>query len=507
MRKETSAKETGRIGIIGAGPGGLSCAMLLAHKGFNVTVFEKKDDVGGRNALFKSGDFTFDLGPTFLMMKFVLDELFELCGRKSTDYLQFKMLDPMYQLSFPEFDIQMSCNKERMKQELHRVFPGNDQGLERFYSRERKRYEKILRSLHKDYSSLTSFLSPKLLAALPSLFFGGSIFDHLGGYFKEEKLRICFTFQSKYLGMSPWECPAAFTMIPFVEHEFGIYHTIGGLNQISKAMAKVIEEDGGVVLPRTKVERILTEGRKACGVQLESGETTRFDELVVNADFGYAMNELIDPKLLRKYSPDNVKKKRFSCSTFMLYLGVDKQYVAPHHNIVIAENYRANIDDIYNGRLSEEYSFYLQNASVTDETLAPPGKSTIYLLVPVPNNFSETDWNKEENKFRDNLLETVEKRTTMRDIQDHIEVEHSITPIDWEQKYNVYQGATFNLAHNLSQMLYFRPHNRFDELRNLYLVGGGTHPGSGLPTIYISGVVTAGLISKEYGIRIGRESS
>ncbi len=189
----------------------------------------------------------------------------------------------------------------------------------------------------------------------------------------------------------------------------------------------------------------------------------------------------------------------------MLYLGVNKKYFTPHHNIIIAKDYRANIDDIYKGRLSKECSFYLQNASVTDDTLAPAGKSTIYLLAPVPNNFSNIDWNKEEKDFRENLLEAVERRTPMVDIRDHIEAEKMITPNQWERDYNVYMGATFNLAHNLSQMLYFRPHNKFDELKNLYLVGGGTHPGSGLPTIYISGFVSAGLISKEYGLRIARK--
>lgn len=505
MSKERTGEKTGKIGIVGGGPGGLSCAMLLAHKGFDVTVLEKGDEVGGRNSILKLGDFRFDVGPTFLMMKHVLDELFELCGRKSTDYMEFKLIDPMYQLSFPDFNIQISCDKERMKEELNQVFPGNEKGLEYFYSRERKRYEKIMRNLYKDYSSLLSFLSPNLLTALPSLFLGGSIFDNLGRYFQEERLRVCFSFQSKYLGMSPWECPAAFTMIPFVEHEFGIYHVTGGLNQISKAMAKVVEEEGGVVLTRTTVGRIITQGKKATGVQLEDGKTIDFDELVVNADFGYAMTKLVKPELLSKYSPNNLEKKRFSCSAFMLYLGVDKKYTAPHHNIVIAENYHANLDDIYRGRLSEEFSFYLQNASITDDTLAPAGKSTVYLLAPVPNNRSSIDWSKEKEGFRENLLEAVERRTSMVDIKDHIEVERIITPNQWEQDYNVYIGATFNLAHNLSQMLYFRPHNRFEELENLYLVGGGTHPGSGLPTIYISGFVTAGLISRQHGLKIVRK--
>ncbi len=501
MQNKNFNNQPPKIGIVGGGPGGLACGMLLAHNGFDVTLLEKGEGVGGRNALLKAGNFRFDVGPTFLMMKFVLDELFKLCGRKSTDYLKFRLLDPMYQLSFPDFNIQMSSNKEKMKNELNRVFPGNEKGLEHFYSRESKRYQKIMRNLYRDYSSLLSYLSPKLIAALPSLFFSGSIYENLGRYFEDERLRICFTFQSKYLGMSPWECPAAFTMIPFVEHEFGIYHVIGGLNQISKAMATVIEEEGGTVLTNREVEKIVIRGRTANGIQLKGGDTVWFDELVVNADFGYAMTKLIKPALLSKYSSNNIRKKRFSCSTFMMYLGISKKYTAPHHNIIIAEDYRANLDDIYGGSLSKEYSFYMQNASVTDDTLAPPGKATIYLLVPVPNNFSQIDWGREKEAFKENLLEAVEKRTPMDDIRDHIEVEEIITPYQWEHDYNVYEGATFNLAHNLSQMLYFRPHNRFEELKNLYLVGGGTHPGSGLPTIYISGLVTARLIMKKYGLQ------
>jgi len=208
------------------------------------------------------------------------------------------------------------------------------------------------------------------------------------------------------------------------------------------------------------------------------------------------MTNLFEPDKIKKHSPEKLEKKKFSCSTFMLYLGIDKKYDAPHHNIFFADDYRQNITDIGEGRLSEDFSFYVQNASVTDDTLAPKGKSAVYVLVPVPNNRSNIDWDNKEMEYREKVLDTVEERTQMKDIGDHIEIEKTITPKHWEEDYNVYIGATFNLAHNLSQMLYFRPHNRCGELKNLYLVGGGTHPGSGLPTIYISGIVTAGLISK-----------
>ena len=496
IQKNDNLTGKGKIGIIGAGPGGLTSAMLLAHKGFDVTVFEKADEVGGRSAQITLDHFKFDTGPTFLMMKHVLDEIFESCNRKSTDYITFKLLDPMYQLNFQDFTIQMSSDKEKMRSEIDRVFPGTESGLSKFYSRERKRYERIIKNLYRDYSSITSFLSPKLVAALPSFFLGGSIFDNLGNYFEDEKLRVCFTFQSKYLGMSPWECPAAFTMIPFVEHEFGIYHVMGGLNQISKAMARVVEEENGKIITGVNVKKIVTSGKKVTGLQLDDGKIINFDKVIVNADFGYAMSQLFEPNKIKKYSPEKLKKKKYSCSTFMLYLGVNKIYDAPHHNIIFANNYRSNIKDIQEGRLSEDFSFYVQNASVTDNTLAPKGKSTVYILVPTPNNRSNIDWNSEESSFKEKVINVVEERTQMKDISDHIETEKTITPKQWEQDYNVYIGATFNLAHNLSQMLYFRPHNRYGELKNLYLVGGGTHPGSGLPTIYISGIVTSALISK-----------
>jgi phytoene desaturase len=497
MSNSNKAPKKGKIGIVGAGPGGLTSAMLLAHKGFDVTVLEKADVVGGRSAPIKLGGFTFDTGPTFLMMKHVLDEVFKSCDRDSSDYLTFKRLEPMYQLDFSGRTVQIYSDKEEMKAELRRAFPGSEKGLDKFYSRERKRYEKIISNLYREYSSLLSFLSPKIISAIPTFFSGGSIFDNLGNYFDEEELRICFTFQSKYLGMSPWECPAAFTIIPFVEHEFGIYHIEGGLNQISKAMAEVVEEEKGKVIKGKNVEKIVTSKNKVTGVQLEDGSLMNFDKVIVNADFGYAMSNLFEPNIIKKYSPQKLEKKKFSCSTFMLYLGVNKKYPTPHHNIIFAEDYRQNLEDIKEGRLSEDFSFYVQNASVTDDTLAPKGKSAVYVLVPTSNKRGNIDWDKEETPFKEKVLDAVEKRTSMTDIRAHIEIEKVVTPKTWERDYNIYIGATFNLAHNLSQMLYFRPHNKYEELKNLYLVGGGTHPGSGLPTIYISGIITAGLISKK----------
>lgn len=490
-----------KIAVIGAGPGGLSAGMILAHRGFDVTIFEKEATVGGRNAPVKIGDFRFDTGPTFLMMKFILDEMFEEIGKKSKDYMDFYRLDPMYRLKFDDKEVLPTDNHEKMEKEIDAKFPGSGKHFKRFMKKEKVRYEKMFPCLQVDYSGTFSFLKPKLLNALPFLGLGESIWNNLGKYFKQDKLKLSFTFQSKYLGMSAWECPAAFTIVPYIEHAFGIYHVKGGLNMISQGMAKAFAEEGGKLRLSTPVKRILTEGKKAKGVELANGEKFEADEVVVNADFSYSVTELFEKGLIKKYTKDNLIKRKYSCSIFMMYLAVDKVYNIPHHNVFFAPDYKQNVKDIFvNLKLSDDLSFYIQNASVTDPTVAPAGKSTIYVLVPVPNLKGKIDWKSETPKLREKVLGLIEKRTELKDIRQHIVGEKINTAENWRDDYNVFLGATFNLGHNLSQMLFMRPHNRFEEVENVYLTGGGTHPGSGLPTIYESGRISCNLICKKYGV-------
>lgn len=488
-----------RIIIVGAGPGGLTAGMLLSHKGFEVEIFEKNNAVGGRNAAINLNGFLFDTGPTFLMMNFILEEIFEMTNRKLSDYIEVKQIDPMYRLKFNDLEFTPTNNRDAMKKLIADKFPGNENGYDEFLKKISLQYEKMYPCLKMDYSHFSKLFSKNMINALPYLSLGKSLYDNLGKFFKNELLKLSFTFQAKYLGMSPWECPAAFTMIPYVEHKYGIYHVIGGLNKISHAMQKAVEESKGKVHFNKTVKKLIIENKKVEGVILEDGTKVYGDEVVVNADFAYSMSSLVEKDLLKKYTPTKLKNKRYSCSTFMLYLGIDKKYEIPHHNIFFANDYRKNINDIFNNpKLSDDMSMYIQNASISDSTLAPKNSSTIYVLVPVPNNKNPIDWNKEKHIFRNKVLNLIVQKTEMKDIKEHIIAEKIITPKDWQDDYNVFFGATFNLAHNLTQMLYFRPHNKFEELDNCYLVGGGTHPGSGLPTIYESGRITADLISKKY---------
>ncbi|MEM9400055.1 MAG: phytoene desaturase family protein [Verrucomicrobiota bacterium] len=491
-----------KIAVIGTGPGGTAAAMLLASHGYQVEVFEKQPYIGGRNGALKQGDFTFDIGPTFLMMKEALEEVFNLSSLKIEDHLDLREIDPMYRLRlgdgrdfFPSrLDTESTANQ------IDQLFPGNKAGYKNFLKHEKKKFEHLAPCLKAPYESFFDLLTPNIFKALPFLDAHTSLFNHLGRYFKEDELKICFTFQAKYLGMSPWECPGIFSLIPHLEHSGGVWHPIGGLNQISNSMARCAEKMGANIHLNNGVKRILIKNKKAVGVELESGDKIDTDYVVMNADFAHAMHKLVDPQYLSRWSPDQLKKKKYSCSTFMLYLNVDKRYETPHHNILFARDYKKNITEIATTQiLSDDPSIYIQNACVTDPTLAPDGKSAVYILAPLPNNASEIDWEKEAPEYRDKILSIAEERGNMPGLRQHILDEKVITPSDWESKYHVHLGATFNLAHNIGQMLLFRPHNRFEEFDNCYLVGGGTHPGSGLPTILESARISSELILKRDG--------
>ncbi|MBD3346130.1 MAG: phytoene desaturase [Chitinivibrionales bacterium] len=486
--------------IIGAGPGGLTAGMILAKRGYKVTFCEKENTVGGRNTAIQLGSYTFDTGPTFLMMTFILREVFELAGKKLEDYCEVVPLDPMYKLAFADRGIYPTSNHEEMRNRIAEQFPGDQYGYDAFLKKEGFRYKMMYPCLQKPYSNFRSNFSPALLKAIPFLSLNKTLYQNLSDYFTDEELKVAFTFQAKYLGMSPWECPAAFTIIPYIEHAFGIDHIIGGLSRISDAMAAVAMDHGAQIRLNAPVKKIIVANRKARGVELENGEKIEADQVIINADFGYAMTHLFEPGIIRKYAPHRLRKKKFSCSTFMLYLGIDKRYDEPHHQIIFAENYKNNITDIAQRKvLSDDMSIYVRNAGAVDTTIAPDGHSAVYVLVPVPNNKSSIQWNDETIQMeREKVLDRICKRTSMHDLREHIIEEKIITPSDWENDYNLFLGATFNLGHNLTQMLYFRPHNKFEEVDNCYLVGGGTHPGSGLPTIYESGRISANMISGVY---------
>ncbi len=489
-----------KVTIVGAGPGGLTAGLLLASKGYDVNIYEKQSQIGGRNSFFKIGDYIFDVGPTFFMMKDVLETIFEKIGEELENHVEITRLDPLYRLKFADGrELYPSPDKDKMKKTMENFSPGSFQGYLKYLEKEKKKYDKLIPCLSIPYGKITDFLSPRLVTAIPYLDAHTSLYNVLSRYFHDPQTITAFTFQAKYIGMSPWTAPGTFSIISYIEHGGGIYHITGGLNRLSISMAEIINKAGGKINLSSPVKEIIVENGKATGVELYNGKIERSDYVIINEDFAYAMKEIVDPKNRKKWTDEKIASKEYSCSTFMLYLGVNKEFKdIAHHSIVFAKDYKKNVDEITTSKvLSKDYSFYVQNASVTDKTLAPEGKSSIYVLVPVPNNKSNIDWDKEKLLLRNSVIEDLETRGGYKGIKDSIEEEMIVTPKDWEENHSVYLGATFNLGHSVNQMLLYRPHNEFEEFKNCYLVGGGTHPGSGLPTIYESGRISAELIFKK----------
>lgn len=488
------------VAIVGAGPGGLACAMLLAANGYQVDLFEKQPVVGGRTSQLKLGAYRFDRGPTFYMMPQLLEELFQAAGRQLKDYVDIAPVDPLYTLQFSDLQFRPGASQAETMKVIEQAFPGESAGYERFMQDERNKFNHLMPLLQTDFSSWTQLLSPYVAKAIPYLHATESVYERLSKYYKDERLKLAFTFQAKYLGMSPWECPGTFTMLSYLEHEYGLHHPIGGVNQLCSAMARVIKEYGGRIHTGTSVHRVLTDGKRAIGIQLEDREKLEYDHVVLNADFGTAMTKLFEPGVLHKYSARKVASKKYSCSTAMLYLGVKRKLDLPHHLVRFPADYRTNVEDIFmKGKLSEDPSLYVHNPSVLDPTLAPEGHSSLYVLMPTANCAAPIDWRSHKERLRERMYTILEEQLGLSGLEGDVEEELLWLPDDWRDQLDVYEGATFNLAHHLKQMTLFRPHNRFEELNKVWLVGGGTHPGSGLPTIFESGRITARLMMKEDG--------
>ena len=511
---------TPHIAVVGAGPGGLTAAMLAAASGCRVTLFERRETVGGRTSRVEvrgsnGMDYRFDRGPTFYLMPYVLDEIFAAAGRRLVDHAELTRLDPMYRLIIGRKDgrepltLDATQDIEAMSRRIARVNPADGEAFARFIADQRTKLrlsEPILRSPMRSPLDLVNIESLKVL---PHLKPHKTVHQLLGEYFTDEYVKLAVCFQSKYLGMSPFECPSLFTILPLIEYEYGVWHPRGGCHALCEAMAGILEEGGAEIRLGSSVDEILFTGQRATGV-VSGGERHEFDAVIVNADTTHALKTMIPEAMRRRgatagYADAKLDAKRYSCSTYMLYLGVEGEIDLPHHTIHTSETYDDNLRDITErGRLSDDPSIYLCNPSRTDPTLAPEGHSSLYVLVPTPNTQPGTDgvkidWSAEAPNLRRRAFQKMEDVFGLTGIESRVRAEVELTPADWEAM-GINHGATFNLAHNLTQMLHWRPQNRLKGYERLYLVGGGTHPGSGLPTIFLSSQISARLLCEDLGL-------
>ena len=487
--------------IVGAGPGGLASALLLAHSGVKVTMLEKSSSVGGRTKIVEMDGFKFDRGPTFFHYPEVIEEIFQAIGRDAHKELELIPLDPSYRLTFGAGgSIDATSNLEEMTERIRELSGDkNAKGFEKYVLENRKKLDFSRVCLQTPWRGPSDLLSKRAMKVATILKPWASVASDLSRLFDDERVRLAMSFQTKYLGMSPFHAPSLFTILAFLEYEHGIFHAKGGLGSITNRMSEIAIELGVDIKLETEVEELVFDNKTVVGVKTNNGEY-RAKKVVLNADFAHAMTTLVPNNKRKRWSDKKLESKGYSCSTFMLYLGIDKQYDQPHHQIYASQKYEENLKDITNHKITwEDPSLYVQNACVTDSTLAPPGQSTLYVLVPVPNTDDSIIWDDIKDEYSEVVLDMMENKLGFENVRDSIVSQTIVTPDDWDSS-DIYRGAVFNLAHSLDQMLWRRPQNRFEEFNNLFLVGGGTHPGSGLPTIFESGRITSKLILSDLGI-------
>ncbi len=475
-----------RVAIVGAGVGGLATAARLAYLGYDVNVFEKLSRCGGRNNIIADQGFLFDTGPSFILMPDFFAEVFSFCGESLADYLDLMPLDEHYKIFYPDGTaFTVYRDSDRTKAELETVAPGSSRAFDAFIT-ETARIYKIVRPLMNTCYTKKALINPRYWLLIKKLKAFESYWSFAKKFFNSEKLCYAFTFESMFIGVSPYVAPAFYSVITYADHVQKIFHPRGGMYQIPLALEKLGKKFGSTFHYNCEVQKI---GSTNHSLQLNAAaQELDFDTVVVNADYPYAQRVLLSRRIPR-YA--------YSCSTYLMYLGLKTKVTGlSHHNLLFAQDLQKNVREIFTESIiPEDPSLYIHVPTVTDPSLAPAGKDIVYLLVPVPNlENPREDFYQHEQRLKKIVFEKIYRMTGIS-LEELIEVEHAFYPQDFTTRYNLLHGATFGLAHNLLQSAFFRPPNRDASIPGLYYVGGSTQPGGGLPVVLASSRIVADLIS------------
>jgi phytoene desaturase len=482
-----NTSEQKSILVIGAGLGGIAAAARLAKEGYRVTVLEKNKTPGGRcNQLIKDGH-RFDIGPTLYLMPDLFEDTYSALGESVPAHLDLRRIDPTYHIRWNDgMDLTLSGDLIELQRQLETIEPGSLAGLLK-YLEEGYRHNQVSleRFIGRNFYSMLDYFSIK---NLPLLFQAKALVKHYANvqkYFKNPRLQAAFTFQDMYLGVSPFDALATYSLLQYTELVEGVWYPIGGMYQVVTSLVSIAEKLGVEFIYQSPVKRIIIENSIAKGVMLENGEKLTADIILANADLPYVYRQLLpDPSQSHK-----LQKKKYTCSTIMFYWGLDKVFPqVQHHNVFLSDDYRGSFSTIFDKHsLPVEPSFYVHAPTRTDPTAAPPGEDTLFVLVPVGHLADEVeqDWSTMIRQARAAVFDRLSK-LGMENLSSHIKFEILYSPHEWQNIYNLEKGATFGLSHNFLQVGYFRPHNRHRNWHNLYFVGSSTHPGGGLPIALLS---------------------
>ncbi|SIR60494.1 phytoene desaturase [Pseudacidovorax sp. RU35E] len=491
--------------VIGSGFGGLAAAVRLGARGYRVTVLERLDAPGGRAYVYRQDGFTFDAGPTVITAPFLFEELWQLCGRRLADDVALRPVSPFYRVRFDDGTVfDYSGDAAAMRAEVARIAPDDVAGYERFLEASREIYAVGFEQLGDQPFDRFADMA----AALPQLLrLQGyrSVYGLACRHVRHEKLRVLLTFQSLLVGGNPFQTTSVYCLIAHLERRFGVHFAMGGTGRLVQGLVGLLEGQGARVRCNSTVEEILTEGGAACGVRLASGERIAADVVVSNADAAFTYGRLLGRVPRRRWTDARLRRARYSMSLFVWYFGTRRQYPdVAHHSILLGPRYRGLLDDIFvKQHLADDFSLYLHRPTATDPALAPPGCDAFYVLAPVPHLDSGTDWRERAEPYRRAIADRL-AATVLPGLHAQIATSRMLTPQDFQDRLLSVKGAAFSFAPHLTQSAWFRPHNRSEEVRNLYLVGAGTHPGAGLPGVLTSAKVLDRLVPHAEALRRGQ---
>ena len=485
-----------RIITIGSGFGGLAAAIRLRQQGHDVVLVEQRDKPGGRAYVYEQDGFTFDGGPTIITAPWLLRELFERSGRRPEDYITLVPIDPFYNIRFEDGTVfRYTGDRAQVVAEIERVAPGDVAGYLRFADATEAIFAAGMALIDTPFDKVVDML--RVVPELVRLRADRSVAAFVNSYIRDPRLRQVFSFHPLLVGGNPFQSSSIYALIHTLEQQWGVWFAMGGTGAVVRALVRLFEELGGTLHLSSRVEEIIIDAgtRRATGVRLAGGEVLAADAVVSNGDVADTYMHLVPGAMRRKNTDRRLERLRYSMSLFVIYFGTDRRYDdVAHHEILMGPRYEALLHDIFTRKsLARDFSLYLHRPTATDPSLAPPGCDSFYVLSPVPHLGGDTDWATAAGPYRDTIIAYLEQRY-MPGLSQHIVTERVIDPRHFRDTLSSHLGSAFSVEPILTQSAWFRPHNRSEDIANLYFAGAGTHPGAGIPGVLASGKIVADMI-------------
>ncbi len=491
----SSARILKKIIVIGSGFGGLGTAIRLQTRGYQVELFEARDKLGGCAYVYHQDGFTFDAGPTVITAPFMLEELFSGAGRDIKDYVKIVPVNPFYNIEFHNGrSFSYNADESETLRKIATFSPGDVEGYQEMIRQAKLIFQKGFVELS-DVPFLNFMDMVKIAPDLLRLQSHKTVFQFVQRYIKDPLLQRVFSFHPLLVGGNPFQTTSIYALIHHLEREWGVHYAMGGTGAVVAALGKLFEELGGKIHLNTPVRSILTRGGTASGIDTDVGQMHTADAVVSNADVANTYRKMLPERSRAKWTNKKLDSMKYSMGLFVIYFGTRGTYEnIEHHSILLGRRYKELLDDIFNKKiLGEDFSIYLHRPTKTDPSMAPPGHDCFYALVPVPNQLSGIDWSKQAKPFRDRVMKYMEDNY-LPDLQSRLVTERCFTPLDFETTLNTYRGSGFSFEPIFTQSAWFRPHNESEDVKNLFFVGAGTHPGAGVPGVLSSARIAEKLI-------------